>query len=169
MKFDFDFIIKILSVIGISSLFYLVRYFFRGVSLVQTSAIERLLSTDQRKIMIRFLESFFYSIFVGTFTFLLVLLPSFDYTAALIAGLLGILLGFYISLIFKDKLFNTYKNYAFYIKEGNQKLYIHKVTSEEDVIMSKSYIFYSTSEVIIQRKDYLYGKEIYCEYISESS
>lgn len=57
-------------------------------------------------------------------------------------------------------------NKLFSIVDDNTRLYIHKITPDGDVILSNERIMHNYSNVILQKKEYLYGKDITAEYIS---
>lgn len=69
----------------------------------------------------------------------------------------GILLGHIIVSVRSKGL------WCYYIVDEGKKLYIHKVTEDGDVVLSREKDVVKASGVTIQKKEFLYGKEIRTE------
>lgn len=161
-----DLIVKILTIIGAPSLFLIINYVIKGISLVKTNSFERLLLADQKKMTAHFLEALFFSVFFGIIMFLVSLLIfGKDSGDPYFSAVFGFLMMMMISFLGSVLLYRTPKNNIHYIVENEEKLYIHKVTNEGDIILSEEKLLSTYSNIIVQKREYVYGKVIKVEHI----
>ncbi|BFH69402.1 hypothetical protein J27TS7_02940 [Paenibacillus dendritiformis] len=160
---DLDMIIKVASFIGIPSIFLLLTYLFKGISLAQVTPFERHLMNDTKKMISGFLESLFPAIILGILLVVsLEVIDEFSFYTNLLIGTFPFI-GMLIVDIILNSRFSGKESY--YLIENGQKIFIHKITSEGDIVLSNEKIISKYSVYIIQKKEFLYGKEIKVEHI----
>lgn len=159
-----DTIIKVATLIGIPSIFLLLNYVFKGIGLAQVTPFERHLMQDSKKLLSSFLDAVYPALLFGIAS--VIILEFADEASSFSSNLLFGGLEFIVllvAMVFINVKFGGKERY--YITEAGEKIYIHKITGEGEVILSKEKILTKYSVYMLQKKEFLYGKEIRVEHV----
>ncbi|AZH28742.1 MULTISPECIES: hypothetical protein [Paenibacillus] len=170
-----EIITKYLPVVGAGSLIALIVLFFKGIALINSSHIEKLLYKSNKKYVATTLSIILYS---SISTFLCVSMSVIfggiktiiDLKAVLTISLVLSIVAYSIVAVILY-LISKKKERVYYIKENlngtDIELYLLKTTDEGYILLSdQPYIYSSTGFKILKKQEDILNKQIYSKIIS---
>lgn len=163
-----DFTLKIISIF--TSILAVSAIIIKGIELMRTSKVERLLLSDNKRIITAIIETLFISFSAGFLSALLMIAfepeKRLEIFTAIFFAFFVFALMFQPTLYFLVTLFSKKKTIFYFEPKEYGKLYIHKINSEGEVLTSKVALHkHNSSNIYVFRRDFLHGKELKSEVI----